>query len=82
MLSLQRGHVQVVRPFHPDLAQGLEPCWRKHLDVFSEFGDIAVFCAVNVADNEVRYVRCEVELDGCTQVGADVAEGGLVWGSE
>ena len=64
MLCLQRSQIHVVVAFHPHLSQRLEPCRREHFDVFSALCDIAVFGALGAANDEVRYVRSEVELDG------------------
>jgi hypothetical protein len=79
MLRLQGRHVEVVGAFEPELAHCLEPRGRKHLDVLPALGDIAVFGAVGAAHDEVRYVGGEVELDGCAEVCANVAEGRLRW---
>lgn len=77
MLCLQRSHVEVVIPLEPDLAHSLEPRGCQHLHIFSFLRDIAIFCAVNVAHNEMRYVGGQIELDGGAQVSADVPECGL-----
>jgi len=56
MLRLQCSYVQVVVTFQPDLPHGLEPGRREHFDIFSRPSDIAIFVAVNAADDEVGYV--------------------------
>lgn len=56
MLRLQCSYVQVIVTFEPDLPHGLKPRGREHFDIFSSSGDIAIFVAVDAADDEVGYV--------------------------
>lgn len=66
----------------PDLAHHLEPRRRQHLDILPLFCDVAIFCAVNVAHNKMRYVRGQIELDGGAQVSADAGEDSLLHSQE
>lgn len=79
-LLFQRFDVDVVVACHPALAERLEPGGQEDLDVLAGFGDIAVFGAVDAADDEVGDVRGEVELDGGAHVRADGGELGALFG--
>lgn len=74
VLLFQRGHVQVVIARHPYLPQRLEPFWGEDLDIVAGLGDIAVFGAVGTTNNEVGYVRSEVELNGRAHLRANSCE--------
>ena len=70
-------HIQIVVSTHPDLAESLEPCGGENLDVVAGFCDIAIFGAVDAADDEVGNIRSEVKLDGRAHLRANGCELGL-----
>jgi hypothetical protein len=71
---LESSQVHFVFALEPDMAQCLEPGRGQDLDVFSALCNIAVFGAVGAADNEVRYVRGEIKLDGSAHLGGNASE--------
>lgn len=74
VFSLQRSNIHIIIALHPHCSYCLEPCWQDHFHVVSTFGDIAVFGTVRVADDEMRHVRSEVQLNGRAHLGAHVGK--------
>ena len=67
-------HIQIVVSTHPDLAESLEPCGGENLDIVAGLCDIAIFGAVDAADDQVGNVRSEVKLDGRAHLRANGSE--------
>jgi hypothetical protein len=73
VLLFECFHIHIT-PFHPFCAHGLQPSREQHTNVLAALCDIAVLVAARIPNDEMRYVRGQIELDGRAHLRANRAE--------